>query len=126
MTDRQPCKKCGRTHRSETGLCGPCGRARFKHGDGDVALTGGRWVQRGMTVVYVLDEPAKVYRPRAVAPRCDDCRFILRRDGSCYQCESHVRPIVFPGRPICACGCLLARADEHCPNCAATSERRAA
>ncbi|WP_269304866.1 hypothetical protein [Aeromicrobium sp. HA] len=124
---RSRCTQCNEWHRGKNDICRNR-RVRNKADQitGELALTGGRWVRRGMTVVYVLDEPTKVHRPRAAAPRCDDCRFVLRRDGTCYQCESHVRPIVFPGRPICGCGCLLAHPGEACPNCAAMSVRSAA
>lgn len=50
MTERHPCEKCGREHRSATGLCGPCRRASNQRDGGDLALTGGRWVtdERGI------------------------------------------------------------------------------
>lgn len=33
------------------------------------------------------------------------------------QEETHVPALIFPGRPSCACGCLLAYPGEDCPNC---------
>lgn len=79
-------------------------------------LIDGQWVRRGPIWTWVDAHPERAYKPRQNAPACPKCHALLRRDQTCRYC---IRPIVFAGRPVCHCGCLLAYADEDCPNCRA-------
>lgn len=54
--------------------------------------------------------------------RCDECGKTCHENAKhCAACFERVtepfQPLLYPGRPICDCGCLLAVAHEKCPNC---------
>ena len=108
--------ECGARHRSKGPWCGSC--QANEH-----ALPPGEWVARRGVRVFVPSADgvvAPVPRPeRTRAATCDRCGVVLRDDGTCHSCERRIPALIFPGRPICACGCLLARAGEECPACLA-------
>ena len=116
-TRNHACTHCGGRTRSKTGA-----HAKCRH-DADHALTGGRWVMRRGIQVWLPDpEPEPLPdppNPRRVTPTCEHCGMFTGPNGCSYD---HTRPIVFPGRPVCECGCLLARADEDCPACLSRDE----
>lgn len=116
---RQRCQQCGRTHRSDKGLCYTCRTGHVYHQTAyaKAALTGGEWVRRGAIWHWQGDETSAEPRTHHAAPTCDKCRSVLRRDNGCPNCA--LPPLVFPGRPVCDCGCLLAFPGEDCPNCRA-------
>lgn len=63
-----------------------------------IALPPGEWVG-GMTKRFVPFDPP---------PLSETVTHPAAYDG---------RPLLFPGRPVCGCGCLLAKAGESCPAC---------
>lgn len=111
------CDNCGTAHRGKDVTCYECRTGQTYQPKHDpTALTGGRWVKRGMVSVFIKDAP----EPVAPEPERDPDLPRIGRPTGC------IRPIVFAGRPICGCGCLLARADEDCPNCRANLMEAAA
>lgn len=86
--------------------------------------------RRGLIWVSVGDRPTDRTRKPNRSERqrtkpCPGMCGVKIRPGNaiCWDCRvslAHVPPLVSPGRPVCACGCLLTWAEyasEDCPAC---------
>ena len=74
--------------------------------EGEIALTGGQWVTRGM--IKVWEEKTVTPAPKRVARR-------RAKPKPHAKVETHVK--VTSGPNLCDCGCLLLTVGENCPCC---------
>jgi len=110
---KRTCTSCGCGVFTEHDRCHAC-----RKNDGtDIPLRGGRWVTRGLIKRYETSsetpggagEEAGAATPEAQGERVEHV--------SSPRSPAAGRAIRFPGRPVCPCGCLLARDGEDCPAC---------
>lgn len=96
------------------GFCRACSVRARRDGwsevwrEGEIALTGGQWVTRGMIKVWEEKTVTPAPKPVARTPR-------RAKPKPHVKVETHVK--VTSGPNLCDCGCLLLTVGENCPCC---------
>ena len=105
------CEKCYRRAKHTNALhrYPPGGATRTKSSDADIALTGGRWVSKGLIKVWEPTPTPTVSASKNVLSPLKKRENLKKRDAQ------HPKPAAKRSNSLCHCGCLLT--SDNCPAC---------
>ena len=116
--------------RRERGVCDACTSQRVLNDDGlcdtcteEIQLTDGRWVRRGLTLMWVADPKPERQVPRELIA-CPKCRATVTescRTKNGHRTSDHLERLA---PRLCACGHPPKQSSRYCERCARDAAAR--